>query len=244
MDHYFITGVSSGIGLALVNELLSAPGDLMIHGCSRRKPPIEDQRFRFYTGDLSDLAALEKQSPNFFNVKTNPNDKYMLINNAGMLGSVAFVGNQEAAHYVNTFTVNTLAPILLAEKFIRQFQELPGEKLIFNISSGAAAKDIEGWAAYCASKSALDRFTTVCAQEQAHKQHPVEVYSISPGVIDTAMQAEIRTASKAQFPSLDRFLNLHREGELLPAKEAAQKIIWLLNRPDLRTSTLLSLRNV
>lgn len=245
MDHYFITGVSSGIGLALVNELLSESRDLVIHGCSRRDPGIDDPRFHFYSIDLSDTTQLEKQTADFFRVKSEENDRYILINNAGMLGHIAFIGQQQqAAHYTQTFTVNTLAPILLCEAFIQQFQTANAEKLIVNISSGAATKDIEGWAAYCASKAALDRFTTVCAQEQTHREKPVQVYSVSPGVIDTAMQAEIRTAPKSQFPSLDRFVNLYREGELMSPTQTAQKIILLFNRPDLRFQTLLSLRNL
>ncbi|MBC7485605.1 MAG: SDR family NAD(P)-dependent oxidoreductase [Cytophagaceae bacterium] len=128
--------------------------------------------------------------------------------------------------------------------FIKLFQHIEPERIIFNISSGAANKDIEGWAAYCASKLALDRFTTVCAQEQTHKIHPISIHSVSPGVIDTAMQAEIRTASKEQFPSLDHFVGLHRNGELLSADVAAEKIIVLLNRANFRSNSLLSLRNL
>ncbi len=245
MDQYFVTGVSSGIGLALVNELLSSPAsELIINGYSRRDPGIQDSRFHFHALDLSDLAQVEKRASDFFKVKANKTDRLILINNAGMLGHVAFIGEQQANHYAATFAVNTLAPIVLCEAFVKEFQELEAEKIIFNISSGAANKDIEGWAAYCASKSALDRFTTVCAQEQTHKKQPIQAYSVSPGVIDTAMQAEIRRASKEKFPALDRFLSLHQDGELLPATAAARKLILLLNNPDLRKQPLLSLRNL
>lgn len=245
MNHYFITGVSSGIGLSLVKELLNQESELIIHGYSRRDPGINDPRFNFYKLDLSDTHQLEKRASDFFKVKTHQaGDRLILVNNAGMLGNVAFVGQQKAEHYKTVFAVNTIAPIILCEAFIEQFQALTADKIIFNISSGAANKDMEGWAAYCATKSALDRFTTVCAQEQTHQEQPVMLYSVSPGVIDTAMQAEIRTASKEKFPALERFLDLHSNGELLPAEEAARKLILLLNSPDLRKHTLLSLRNV
>jgi benzil reductase ((S)-benzoin forming) len=245
MDHYFITGVSSGIGLALVHQLLSSQEkELVIHGCARRDPGIDDARFKFYKIDLSDTDRLEQQAFDFLKVKSAAQHRLVLINNAGMLGDVAFVGEQQAAHYISTFAVNTLAPVIFSEAFIKQFQQAEVEKLIFNISSGAANKNIEGWAAYCASKSALDRFTTVCAQEQTHKAQAIGIFSISPGVIDTAMQAEIRTASREQFPSLDRFIDLYQNGELLSATGAADKILQLINRSDLRSNPLLSLRNL
>jgi benzil reductase ((S)-benzoin forming) len=247
MDHYFITGVSSGIGLALVRELLTHEHEFMIHGCARRDPGIKDLRFHFFSMDLSDTKQIEEQATGFFKVHANQKDRFILINNAGMLGHVAFVGQQQRAkHYTDTFAVNTLSPIILCEAFIKEFQtaDSDSEKLIFNISSGAANKDIEGWAAYGASKAALDRFTTVCAQEQTHKKQPIGIYSVSPGVIDTAMQAEIRSVSKENFPALDRFLTLYREGGLLSAAAAAQKLLLLVNKPDLRYSTLLTLRDL
>ncbi|MDF2456501.1 MAG: short-chain dehydrogenase [Cytophagaceae bacterium] len=244
MNQYFITGVSSGIGLALVKELLAQGGELTIHGCSRRDPGINDPRFHFYPIDLSNTNELEQKAHDFFTVEPWDFKRLVLVNNAGILGEVAFIGEQQAKHYISTFTVNALAPVIFSEVFIKLFQYTDPERIIFNISSGAANKDMEGWAAYCASKAALDRFTSVCAQEQTHKETPIEVYSISPGVIDTAMQAEIRSASKDKFPALDRFLTLHQDGELLPADDAARKLILLLNKPDLRKQPLLSLRNI
>lgn len=244
MNQYFITGVSSGIGLALVKQLLSQQEELTIHGCSRRDPGIVDPRFHFYNMDLSEAASLEKYASHFFELERLDFNRILLINNAGMLGDIAFVGEQEPGHYISTFTVNVIAPMIFNEAFVKQFQHAETEKIIFNISSGAANKDIEGWAAYCASKAALDRFTTVCAQEQTHKAQPIGIYSVSPGVIDTPMQSEIRAASREQFPSLDRFIELHEKGELLSAEIAADRIIRLLNRGDLRSNSLLSLRNL
>ena len=244
MNQYFITGVSSGIGLALVKQLLLQQEELTIHGCSRRDPGIDDPRFHFYHIDLSEIELLEKNASRFFKVEPWDFKRVVLINNAGMLGDVAFVGEQQPEHYLATFAVNTLAPIIFSEVFIKLFQHTEPEKIIFNISSGAASKDIEGWAAYCASKAALDRFTTVCAQEQTHKARPVNIHSISPGMIDTGMQAKIRTASREQFPSIDRFIACHQNGELLSPDVAADKIILLLNQRELRENPLLSLRNV
>jgi benzil reductase ((S)-benzoin forming) len=99
----------------------------------------------------------------FFKIKREQAGKLILINNAGVLGDIAFTGNQEWIHYQQVLAVNTIAPMILCEAFVKQFQQHAAEKVVFNVSSGAANKDIEGWAAYCASKAALDRFTTVCA---------------------------------------------------------------------------------
>ena len=243
MEHYFITGVSSGIGLNLVNLLLSTKEEVTIHGCSRRNPNIDDSRFHFYDIDLAHTETLYEQANDFFSGVSGLIKKIVLVNNAGSLGHTVFVGHQHDSHYQQVMSINSLAPMLLSEIFVKQFQKHEAEKIVFNISSGAAQKDIEGWAAYCASKAALDRFTGVCAKEQLHQRLAIQFHSISPGVIDTPMQEEIRKVSIENFPSLDRFVDLHRRGELMPAKEAAKKIMKLLNEASLRNEVYLSLRN-
>jgi len=243
VEHYFITGVSSGIGLSLVKALLSEQKELIVHGCSRRNPAIDDSRFHFYEIDLSATEKLYKQVNDFFNYPSGQVNKIVLINNAGSLGHTAFVGHQNVSHYEQVMSINSIAPMVLSEVFVKQFQEQEAEKIVFNISSGAAQKDIEGWAAYCASKAALDRFTAVCAKEQTQQRLPIHFHSISPGVIDTPMQEEIRNTSIKNFPSRDRFVGLHQAGELLAGDEAARKVIKLLNESSLRSEVLLSLRN-
>jgi benzil reductase ((S)-benzoin forming) len=74
---------------------------------------------------------------------------------------------------------------------------------LVNISSGAATKAYEGWAAYCASKAAVDQLTRVVALEEA--RHDLSAYSLSPGIVDTDMQTAIRGADPASFPERDRF---------------------------------------
>lgn len=244
MEHYFITGVSSGIGLALVQELLAHKDKIKVYGLARRDPGLKDHRFHFFPCDLTEVDSLYEKATNIFNVSPQDNDRLVLINNAGTLGEVAFIGQQSASHYAHTFAVNAVSPMIMCDAFIQQFQSFEGEKIIFNISSGAASKDIEGWAAYCASKAALDRFTTVCVKEQTHAHNQVHIHSVSPGVVDTAMQYEIRNSSEEKFPSLSRFVELHRNGELIPPSLAAKKLIYLLDTPSLRVQTFLSLRDL
>ena len=51
------------------------------------------------------------------------------------------------------------------------------------------------------------------------------IASIAPGVIDTAMQAEIRSTAEHDFPSIGRFIGLKRDGALAdPAAAGAQLV--------------------
>jgi NAD(P)-dependent dehydrogenase (short-subunit alcohol dehydrogenase family) len=75
--------------------------------------------------------------------------------------------------------------------------------VLVNISSGAAVKPYAGWAAYCASKAAVDQLTRVVALEEA--PHGLRAVALSPGLVDTDMQAAIRASDEATFPEVDRF---------------------------------------
>ncbi len=230
MKCYFITGVSSGIGEALVRELLSREEALLIRGCSRRHPPdhVHDDRFSFYPCDLGSSTARAALGEVFFSDIPSHATSLVLINNAGTLGDIGFVGALSNGHYENLISTNVIAPMLLSELFIKMFQEHVADKAVINISSGAAKKNYAGWAAYCASKAALDRFATVVALEQERQLSPVTVYSFAPGVVDTTMQKQIRSTSKDDFPALDRFLALHAQHSLLSPMEVAQSILQLI----------------
>ncbi len=98
-------------------------------------------------------------------------------------------------------------------------------KRIVTISSGAATRPIAGWSLYCAGKAGLDHFARVMADEQADCPRPVQLINVSPGVIDTDMQAAIRDASPADFPSVDQFRQMHASGALQSPDAVAAKLM-------------------
>ncbi len=84
-----------------------------------------------------------------------------LINNAGMLGEINTHDKINIDHIEDTMSVNYTAPMILATKFIQASQTLSIIKTIINISSGAATGAYASWANYCASKAALEMFSTL-----------------------------------------------------------------------------------
>jgi benzil reductase ((S)-benzoin forming) len=71
----------------------------------------------------------------------------------------------------------------------------------------------------------------------------LRIASIAPGVIDTAMQAELRAASEADFPQLARFLALKEEGALSDARETGRRFVALLLSAQFGASVLADLRS-
>jgi NAD(P)-dependent dehydrogenase (short-subunit alcohol dehydrogenase family) len=107
---------------------------------------------------------------------------------------------------------------------------------IVNVSSGAATRAYAGWSAYCATKAALRMAGQVVAVEAdayppgAAGPLDLAVVTYEPGVVDTAMQAEVRATPRAAFPALDRFLELHASGRLADPASPAAEIAALLER--------------
>jgi len=148
----------------------------------------------------------------------------ILVNNAGVLNPIGKTWEVHPGEWQNLIKINLIGPYLCARAVLPQMLER-GDGRIINVTSGAAVNDVPGWGAYCASKAALNRFTTVLAAEVAHTQ--VVIAAMNPGPTDTPMQAGIRQTTAHQFERGDYFRQLHAESRLYSPEESAQLLLWL-----------------
>jgi benzil reductase ((S)-benzoin forming) len=75
------------------------------------------------------------------------------------------------------------------------------------------------------------------------KESGFRVFSLAPGIVDTAMQSEIRKADRLDFPALDRFIGYKEEGKLSTPEEVAGKIFHLTQHPDLFQEVIQDVRD-
>lgn len=227
---FVIVGVSSGIGLALCECFLAQENRVIGIG---RKSSIQNQNFSFFSLDLLDEDAVDKfDFPHL--------DDFVFIYNSGVLGEVLPISAQSDSNAKTVFQVNYLAAVALTKKVLK----LNSCKQIIYISSGAAKRAIPSWAQYCASKSALDMFAETLQLELQAEKANVIVRSIAPGVVDTPMQAQIRSTSEEDFPSVQNFRDLHENGDLVSPKIVAKKTAKVIGAPKDFEGVCLSLRNV
>ena len=130
------------------------------------------------------------------------------VNNAGLLAPIAPLRDAGPAEVRANVEVNVLGVMFGSAAFSRHVRSRPGVGVLVNVSSGAATKPYEGWAAYCASKAAVDHLTRVVAAEEADAG--LRAFAVAPGVVDTEMQATIRSTSADRFPAVERFHELKR----------------------------------
>ncbi|RYU79926.1 SDR family NAD(P)-dependent oxidoreductase [Hymenobacter persicinus] len=228
MHYYIITGPSRGLGKALAEAILHEPGTSVI-GVSRHAT-IEHARYHHQPLDLSDILAVESNLHKVFPACPDA-ASITLINNAAVLGEIGYLGEQANDHFNFVFDVNVIAPAMLMNTFIRTYHALPVPRTVLNISSGAAQRPVDGWSAYCASKAALEALTLTAQKEQDLRSSGIRLRSLSPGVLDTAMQEQIRAADARQFSEAPRFEALHSQGQLATPEAVAAKILAWLQRP-------------
>jgi benzil reductase ((S)-benzoin forming) len=228
MHYYLITGASQGLGRALAEAILERP-DTWVLGISRHAT-IEHPRYQHQPLDLSDIEAVEHNLAKIFPPRRDA-QSLTLINNAGTLGEIGYAGELPNEHFQFVFDLNVVAPAMLMNTFLSAYGSLTNiPRIILNISSGAAQRPVDGWAAYCASKAALNSLSETVQKEQNLRGSGVRVWALSPGVVDTVMQAHIRTAEPAQFSEQEKFTALHAKEQLQSPTAAASKIAtWLLD---------------
>lgn len=237
MNCYFVTGSSRGIGKALVNELL-LDNTARVFGIARNSSVYNDNYIHFHL-DLSDLESVKQfHFPVLKNVK-----QIVLVNNAGTLGQVAHSGRLDDDKIISGFNVNIVSPALLINKFLAAYEKTDCEKVILNISSGAAQRPIDGWSIYCPAKAAIDMLSRTVQLEAEIDKSRTRVYAIAPGVVDTAMQDQIRQVSEKDFSTVERFILLKENHELLHAEVVARRLVYFLQRHRDFNEVVLSLNN-
>ena len=220
--HIFITGISKGLGKEFVDYFLIAGHQVTGIG---RSHSFDHPNFTFIQCDLSNVNEVKSIK---FNSKEN---ELVLINNAGVIGNIKRVSEQNESDIEEVMTVNAISPMILCQEFLRQ-TTCDHKLTIINISSGAANRPIPSWAAYCSSKIALDRFSETIYLEELEKGRNIKVFAVAPGVIDTPMQEKIRSTNKVDFSSLDNFRSLHENGELTSTNDAVNKLVKLIQKKE------------
>lgn len=151
-------------------------------------------------------------------------DEIVAISNAAQLGPVGPLVGKADEEILANVEVNVAGGIVFMNAVLRAFSAHACDKTLVNISSGAAQRPFHGWSLYCAAKAGLERFVECVALEQEALAQPFRVLNISPGVIDTGMQAEIRGSGDEDFPDRERFVGLKEDG-VLQAPDAVAEVI-------------------
>ena len=218
-----VTGHTRGVGAALAEQLLQR--DIAVLGVSRSRHLALAARFAQHfsetTLDLADTAAVATWlAGDVLRAFAADASCVLLFNNAGIVEPIGPLATQDATAIARAVSLNVAAPLMLAAALAAL--DTNAERRIVHISSGAARNAYAGWSVYCATKAALDhhaRAVTLDANDG------LRISSVAPGVVDTGMQATIRSTSEERFPQRERFTQLKQNNQLASPDAAARKLI-------------------
>ena len=222
-----VTGASRGLGAGMATRLAVLGFGLGL--CARRQPaPPEgaDGRVVAEAVDVTDAGAVDRFCAE---VVARLGRIDLWVNNAGLLAPIAPLREADPAELRANVEANVLGVLYGSAAFARHVRARPGGGTLVNISSGAATKAYEGWAAYCASKAAVDHATRVVAVEEADAG--LQAFAVAPGVFDTGMQAAIRATPVERFPAVERFREMKRADAYNSPAWVADHIVALMDHP-------------
>ncbi len=241
-----VTGASRGLGAAIAERLLAPDRLLVCVARSGNDPLVARARaggaaIDYRCCDLADAQATDALAASLAALLREHCDaqRFVLVNNAGVVEPIGSIETLRSDALAALLQVNLASLMRLTAAFLDATDDAAGERRILSISSGAARHPIAGWAAYCASKAAVDMFTRCIVDEQSRRPNPARACALAPGVLDTRMQQTIRSAD---FPSIERFRQLKAQGGLLAPEDAAARIVAYLDRDDFGAHPLDDLR--
>ena len=247
-----ITGSSRGLGAALVAQRLQA-GHQVLGIARQRSAELQAQaeqtgaQLEQWTLDLNDAPAAAQRLQDWLATLDGRNfASVTLINNAGVVGTPAPLGQVPLAELSLAMRAGLEAALLLSSAFLAATADparWPGARRVMNISSGLGRRAMAGSAAYCAAKAGMDHFSRAVALEQAALPNGARIVSIAPGVIDTDMQAQLRGADPALFPERERFVQLQAAGQLMSAADCARQLLARLDRADFGNEPIADIRD-
>lgn len=183
MKNVFVTGTSSGIGLAIVKRLIQDQ-QFIIHALIRRDEDAKklneiDQNIHCYISDITDydnIRAVKKEL-----TKNLSGEKlYALVNNAGIAvpGPLELLDINEVKRQ---FEVNVFANLFLTQELF-SLLDINNSKII-NMSSKSGQIALPFTGAYAASKHAMEAISDSMRRELLNTN--IKIVVVQPGAVNT-----------------------------------------------------------
>ncbi len=195
-QNILLTGVSSGVGLALCTRLLEAGHQ--VFSVSRTYTAALEELHKSHATllhweacDLAQTASVNRQQFSRLIPKGTP--IHVFINNAAMAYD-DLITNLHLDPLERLFAVNVLSPMMLSKLCIRNMLLHHTAGSLIHLSSISAHTGYKGLAMYAATKGALEAFSKNAAREWGSKG--IRSNCIVAGFMETDMTATLSQAQK------------------------------------------------
>jgi len=182
-----ITGVSSGLGLAMVKWYASKGHTVL--GCARSSHKISQLNEEYCKGNKpkqfsvvdvvndADVKRWSEEVTSSFGAPT------FLLNNASIINNNAYLWQISAEEFNNVIDINIKGVTNVIRHFVPEMIKA-GTGVVVNFSSGWGKSVAVNEAPYCASKWAIEGLSKAMALELPE---PLTCVPLDPGLINTPM---------------------------------------------------------
>ena len=229
-----VTGGASGVGLALVHQLLAAGAKVAIVdrdalSLDREMSGLDPARAFAVQADVANEADVQR----YTNAVVQRFGRVDLFhNNAAIVGPQGPLLDFSMADFERIFAINVRG-VLLGMQAVGKVMRAQGGGVMVNTSSVSGQRSSRadaGLGVYGASKAAVVRMTQQAALEFA--PHGIRINVICPGPIDTPLlrstfRIDGRSEEEVELALKQHFAN-QPLGRAATADEVANLVFWLL----------------
>jgi 3-oxoacyl-[acyl-carrier protein] reductase len=209
-----VTGGSRGIGRAIALELARRGFTIAVNYKSDERAADETVEAivaagggaRALRADVSDGAAVTA----LFGEVDAMGPIGVLVANAGITRDT-LLGASTQADFTDVMNVNLGGVVACCREAVRRMLSRRAGSIV-TLSSVAAQRPGRGQSNYAASKGAIEAFTRSLAVELAPRQ--IRVNAVAPGIIDTAMTAELQAIAPDELAKRVAMKRLGRPEEV------------------------------
>ena len=202
-----VTGASLGIGSAIANRFGHEGAKVAVNYLKSENSANDVVKgitsaggtAKSFKADVSKVAEIEKLTQEVLREWGNVD---ILVNNAGVFRTVPVMETTEEI-WDEQLTLNLRSCFFFVKSLVSHWRESGGGKVI-NISSIAGTGAFPNCPAYCASKGGLVNLTRALAAELGKDQ--INVNSIAPGNVATALNAHVRGPGNEEYMALMKTL--------------------------------------
>ena len=226
---FLVTGASKGIGLQLSLSLAESGFSVILLARDTNLLEESTEQVRSISPasssiicDLSDNNSIDDA---ILLLKRDHKKLDGIIHNAGMISPIMPMSKAPSDAWAENIQVNLIGVQRLTQG-VYSLMKASTRCRVTTISSGASLRPLESWSSYCVAKAGQDMWARCLAEEG--KRHGISAISIAPGIVDTDMQKEIRSADSQDFPSLSSFVGYFENGDLSSPSDVAKKLLPLI----------------
>lgn len=229
-----ISGASGGLGAAIAVELAKLGANVVLN--ARRETLLKETAAKVAeAGGKAAVAAGSVTDPQVCAAVVQTAEETFgsvdaIIHNAAVIEPFTTIENADLDQWRSTFEVNLFGALQLTQAALSHLRTAKGR--VIAISSGAALRGYPTWGAYGATKAALNHFVLTLSAEE----HDITAISMRPGVVNTPMQAKIRSEGADVMPDflVEKFVDQYESGEILDPEQPghAAAMLALYAPPD------------